>query len=99
VALIDNVQLEARDLRASAGSLALPGVDWGLIAALGMEAVKEALRREVWAWIDANPDAVVFRVNVNTKVWFVPIKIRWAVKARDAEPFVKFILGERPPDR
>lgn len=96
MALIDNVTIRQSALRSSVPAYLGAGIDWDLVAATGLKAVKEALRREIWEWIDAHPDEVIFRVNVDTKVWILPIKIRWAVKARDAEPFVEFILGSRP---
>lgn len=98
MALIDQVGHKAvtEEMRSQGLVLADAGIDWDLILAPAVGAALKALRREVWEWVDGNPKSVIFKVKVNVKVWFVPVRVNWKVLAKDAEPFVEFILGPRP---
>lgn len=98
MALVDNVTVARVKRQAGAGlaDLGGPEIDWDLILAPALKAAKEALRREVWEWLDAHPGETIFRVRVDTKVWFIPVHINWSVTASDAADFVSFLLGPRP---
>jgi len=71
-------------------------VDWKLIWDVAKDAAIDALGVEIWEWLDEDPNRVVFEIEVDTKIWFIPIKIDWDVKAKHAEPLIKFIFGDRP---
>jgi hypothetical protein len=71
-------------------------IDWGLVIGPAVDAAKKALTKEIWEWIDEDPNRTVFKIKIDTKVWFVPVKINWKVKAKDAIPLIQLIFGERP---
>ena len=96
MALIDQInQFDIQKTKA-AQKFASQDIDWGLLASLGWDVFKEALAEKVWGAIKEDPKQVIFRLKINTQVWFIPIKLNWKVRAGDLGPVIKWILGDPP---